>query len=66
MSHSHNFTYRNLLIALSKLNDEQLDCDLTVYDEKTDEYHAVRLDIIITNEDVLDTDHPVIGISNIE
>ena len=54
------------MIALSKLNDEQLDCDLTVYDEKTDEYHAVRLDIIITNEDVLDTDHPVIGISNIE
>jgi hypothetical protein len=63
---SFNFTYRNLLIALSKLKDEQLDSDITIYDAISDEYFKIRLDMVITNEDGLDPDHPVFGITNIE
>ena len=65
MNNSFNFTYKDLLNSLLKLSEEQLDCDITIYDEETDEYHAAQLTMIITNEDVLDTDHPVISIKEI-
>ena len=67
MQHSFNYTYRELLNSLLKLSGKQLDCDITAYDEQTDEYHAAQLIMIITNEDVdvLDRDHPVITIRKI-
>lgn len=67
MTHSFNYTYRELLNSLLKLSEEQLDCDITSYNEETDEYHAAQLTMIITNDDVdiLDKDHPVISIRKI-
>ncbi len=52
-------TYRELKVKLSELTDEQLDCDVTVLDERKDECWAVFWDIS-TEYDVLDANHPII------
>jgi hypothetical protein len=51
-------TYRELLDELKNLTKEQLDCDVTIQVE--DEYYPGSL-WIIDNDDILDTDHPVIS-----
>lgn len=56
-------TYRDLLERLKKLNDEQLDSDLTVFDSVQKEYYEINM--VISEEpedDVLDKDHPVINL----
>lgn len=65
MNNSFNFTYKELLNSLLKLDNQQLDCDITIFDEESGEYRPAQLTMIITNEDVLDTDHPVISIKEI-
>jgi hypothetical protein len=50
------YTYKNLLDALSKLTNEQLNMMVTVVDNR-DETYAVILDII-EEDDVLDSGHP--------
>lgn len=53
-------TYRELLTALSKLTDEQLDCSVTVELEEQDEFYPVELYICGSWQGVLDDGHPVL------
>ena len=52
-------TYRDLLNALDKLTDEQLDCDLSVYVPGIDEYYEAQFDFSSEEGDVLDEGHPI-------
>lgn len=57
-------TYRQLLDALKKLDDEQLDCDLTIVDG-TQEYIPVQIQIgEELDDDVLDEGHPYLEIES--
>lgn len=51
-------TYKTLLDKLSKLNQEQLNMDVTIYIH--DEYYPATRLFISLDSDVLDDDHPVI------
>ena len=55
-------TYQKLLEELTKLNEDQLQQDVTVYDNECDEYHPAEKLVIETDEfqDVLDCGHPII------
>lgn len=53
-------TYRQLLAALQQLNDEQLECNLTIFDA-SEEYVPVKVKIEFEqDDDVLDKGHPFI------
>ena len=53
-------TFRDLQEALSKLNDDQLSCDLISYSKLEDEWFPFKCKLKITGEetDVLDEQHP--------
>jgi hypothetical protein len=54
-------TFRDLLEALSKLNSDQLSCDLISYSKLEDEWFSFRAELEIANEeetDVVDDKHP--------
>ena len=53
-------TFRDLQEALSKLNDDQLSCDLISYSKLEDEWFPFKAKLGITGEetDVLDEEHP--------
>ena len=55
-------TYKELLQQLQQLNEDQLNSDVAVYDEGTDEYYQLKVELVYATEecDVLDPDHPVI------
>ena len=57
-------TYKELLNQLSQLTEEQLNSDVCVYDEGTDEYYqqgvGVELVFAIDECQFLDVDHPII------
>ena len=55
-------TYKELLQQLQQLNEEQLNQDVAVYDEGTDEYYQLKVELVFTTGecDVLDVDHPII------
>jgi len=55
-------TYKELLAELQQLNDEQLNQDVAVYDEGTDEYYQLNVELVFATDaqDVLDVDHPII------
>ena len=55
-------TYRELLQQLQQFTDEQLDSNVTVYDEGIDEHFGQKVELVFTTEecDTLDPDHPVI------
>jgi len=54
-------TYRELLDRLTELHDDQLECDVTVHDVFSDEYHdQVGFDVTGSDCDVLDEDHPIL------
>lgn len=55
-------TYKELLQQLQTLNEEQLNSDVAVYDEGTDEYYQLKVELVFTTDecDVLDANHPVI------
>ena len=55
-------TYRELADRLSDLNDEQLDCDITVRLDETEEYLPAGFDIVGPDVDELDEGHPVLFI----
>lgn len=59
-------TFRELMVELSKLTDEQLDMDVVVYVTYDDEYHPVtKLSISNSdNCDVLDNNHPYAELEN--
>ncbi len=52
-------TYRDLLLRLQDLTDEQLDCDVTIHDQN-DEYFPATLLFDVAG-DVLDLDHPYLS-----
>lgn len=55
-------TYKELLSQLQQLNPEQLNSDVAVYDEGTDEYYQGKVKFVFATDaqDVLDVDHPII------
>lgn len=57
-------TYRELLAELSKFNDEQLDCDLTVEFSQIEEFYPACLGFTGDEPDVLDPHHPVIRVND--
>lgn len=53
-------TYRQLFEQLKKLNNEQLNQDVTVYDKRQDEYFAASEFVIASEvDDILDAGHYV-------
>jgi hypothetical protein len=55
-------TYKELLQQLQQLDEDQLNSDVAVYDEGTDEYYQLKVELVFATEecDVLDVDHPII------
>jgi hypothetical protein len=55
-------TYKELLNQLSQLTEEQLNSDVCVYDEGTDEYYQLKVELVYSTQecDALDLDHPII------
>jgi hypothetical protein len=55
-------TYKELLQQLQQLTEDQLNSDVAIYDEGTDEYYQLKVELVFTTGecDVLDPDHPVI------
>ena len=55
-------TYKDLLLQLQQLNEEQLNSDVAVYDEGTDEYYQLKVELVFATDaqNVLDKNHPVI------
>ena len=55
-------TYKELLQQLQQLSEEQLKSDVAIYDEGTDEYYQLKVELVFETEecDVLDVDHPII------
>ena len=54
-------TYQELLAELQKLNEEQLNSDVCIWDEDDDEFYQQDVDLLFVDEtDVLDVNHPII------
>jgi hypothetical protein len=55
-------TYKELLAELQKLNEEQLNQDVAIWNDLLDEYYQLDVDLLFVDntQDVLDVDHPVI------
>lgn len=55
-------TYKELLQQLQQLNEDQLNSDVAVYDEGTDEHYQLKVELVYATEkcDVLDVNHPII------
>ena len=55
-------TYKELLAELQKLNEEQLNSDVAIWDEVNDEFYQQDVDLLFVDntQDVLDVDHPII------
>jgi hypothetical protein len=54
-------TYKELLQQLQQLTEEQLNCDVAIYEPCADEYWQDKVELVfVTETDVLDKDHPVI------
>jgi hypothetical protein len=56
-------TYRKLKETLDKMTDEQLDCNLSIHDEISDEYYPVEVEVKESEaDDVLDRGHPFLEV----
>ena len=55
-------TYKELLAELQKLNEEQLNQDVAVYDNYEQNYHKLTVKLVFATDEcqVLDVDHPII------
>jgi hypothetical protein len=54
-------TYKELLNQLQKLNEEQLNQDVAIWDEDNDEFYQQDVDLLFVDDtDVLDVGHPII------
>jgi hypothetical protein len=55
-------TYKELLAELQKLNEEQLNQDVAIWDEVNDEFYQQDVDLLFVDntQDVLDVNHPII------
>jgi hypothetical protein len=54
--------YKELLAELQKLNEEQLNQDVAVYDANEYEYYQSSVELVFATDEcqVLDVDHPII------
>jgi len=55
-------TYKELLAELQKLNEEQLNQDVAIWNDLLDEYYQLDVGLVFVDntQDVLDVNHPVI------
>ena len=55
-------TYRELLVQLEEMSQEQLNMDVTVYVCDSEEYYVIQDEIAFATEEcgVLDIDHPIL------
>jgi hypothetical protein len=55
-------TYKDLLLQLQQLSEDQLNSDVAVYDEGTDEYYQLKVELVFATDecDALNLDHPII------
>jgi hypothetical protein len=55
-------TYKELLLQLLDLSPEQLNSDVAVYDEDSEEYYQLKVELAFATDEcqVLDVDHPII------
>jgi hypothetical protein len=54
-------TYKELLAELQKLNEEQLNSDVAIWDEYNDEFYQEDVYLLFVDDtDVLDVGHPII------
>ena len=54
-------TYQELLQQLQSLDKYQLNQNVAIYDEGTDEYYQLKVELVFTTvSDVLNVNHPVI------
>lgn len=55
-------TYKELLAELQKLNEEQLNQDVAVYDANEYEYYQSSVELVFATDkcQVLDVGHPII------
>lgn len=57
-------TYRELLTELLLLSDAQLDCNITLFKRKSEEYYPIEILLHEEEEtDVLDKGHPFFQVS---
>ena len=56
-------TYAALKAWIETLSNEQQQCDVSVHDVANDEWYPVYDFGIITDDDVLDKDHPILAIN---
>ena len=54
--------YKELLEQLQQLSEEQLNCDVAVYDGNEYEYYQQTVEFVFATDkcQVLDVDHPII------
>ena len=55
-------TYKELLLQLQKLNEEQLNSDVAIYEPCADEYYQASVEFVFATEEcqVLGVNHPII------
>jgi hypothetical protein len=55
-------TYKELLQQLQQLTEDQLHCDVTIYEPCADEYWKDKVELVFANQEceVLGLDHPII------
>ena len=61
-----NYTYRQLLAALQELSQDELDMNVTVYDNTNEEYYPLNYAGKCEGDDVVDADHPIMIINDPE
>ena len=55
-------TYKDLLLQLQQLTEDQLNSDVAICSEDEDEYYQASVELVFTTDaqDVLGVDHPII------
>jgi hypothetical protein len=55
-------TYKDLLLQLQQLSEDQLNEDVCVYDTGTEEHYQLNVELVYAGQecDVLNLDHPII------
>ena len=55
-------TYKDLLLQLQQLSEDQLNSDVAVYHDYEGEYYQSDVEFVFATDaqDVLDVDHPII------
>ena len=60
-----NYTYRELLLTLSELSEDELDLTATIYDKSFEAYYPVSGTETTDDDDILDANHPVLIVNEL-